>query len=52
MIVRYDSPAGELRAITAERKADAIVVGAPERFPHRFAGSWPPRWPGMPGARR
>ena len=39
MIVRYSSPARELRAITAERKADAIVVGAPERFPHRFAGS-------------
>ena len=39
MIVRYGSPARELRAITAERKADAIVVGAPERFPHRFAGS-------------
>lgn len=39
MIVRYGSPARELRAITAERKADAIVVGAPERFPHRFVGS-------------
>ena len=39
MIVRYGAPARELRAITAERKADAIVVGAPERFPHRFAGS-------------
>ena len=39
MIVRYGAPARELRAITVERKADAIVVGGPERFPHRFAGS-------------
>jgi len=39
MIVRYGSPAWELRAISAERKADALVVGAPGRFPHRFAGS-------------
>lgn len=41
MIVRYGRPARELRRVTTERDADAIVVGAPERFPHRFAGSVP-----------
>ena len=41
MIVRYGRPARELRRVTAERGADAIVIGAPERFPHRFAGSVP-----------
>lgn len=39
IIVRYGRPARELRRVTAERGADAIVIGAPERFPHRFAGS-------------
>ena len=39
MIVRYGAPAKELRSVTAERDADAIVIGAPGRFPHRFAGS-------------
>ena len=41
IIVRYGRPARELRRVTAERGADAIVIGAPERFPHRFAGSVP-----------
>lgn len=41
LIVRYGHPARELRSVTAERAADAIVVGAPVRFPHRFAGSVP-----------
>ena len=41
MMVRSGGPARELRRITAERNADAIVVGAPERFWHRFAGSVP-----------
>jgi nucleotide-binding universal stress UspA family protein len=41
MIVRCGDPARELRRVTAERNADAIVVGAPERFRHRFAGSVP-----------
>lgn len=41
MIVRYGPPARELRRVTAERGADAIVIGAPERFLHRFAGSVP-----------
>jgi nucleotide-binding universal stress UspA family protein len=39
IIVRYGRPARELRRVTVERGADAIVIGAPERFPHRFAGS-------------
>lgn len=41
IIVRYGRPARELRRVTAERGADAIVIGAPERFAHRFAGSVP-----------
>ncbi len=41
IVVRYGCPARELRRVTAERGADAIVIGAPERFPHRFAGSVP-----------
>jgi nucleotide-binding universal stress UspA family protein len=36
---RYGAPAKELRSVTAGRDADAIVIGAPGRFPHRFAGS-------------
>lgn len=41
IIVRYGSPARELRRVMAERGADAIVIGAPGRFAHRFAGSVP-----------
>ena len=41
MIVRYGHPARELRRVTTERNADAIVIGAARRFPHRFAGSVP-----------
>jgi nucleotide-binding universal stress UspA family protein len=41
MIVRHGDPARELRRVTAERNADAIVIGAPRRFLHRFAGSVP-----------
>jgi nucleotide-binding universal stress UspA family protein len=41
IVVRVGDPARELRAVTAERKPDAIVIGAPERFLHRFAGSVP-----------
>ncbi len=41
MIVRFGHPARELRRVMVERGADAIVIGAPERFPHRFAGSVP-----------
>jgi nucleotide-binding universal stress UspA family protein len=41
MIVRPGDPARELRKVTAERNADAIVIGAPERLRHRFAGSVP-----------
>jgi nucleotide-binding universal stress UspA family protein len=41
MIVRPGDPARELRSITMERNADAIVIGAPERFLHRFTGSVP-----------
>jgi nucleotide-binding universal stress UspA family protein len=41
MLVRYGAPARELRRVTGERDADAIVIGAPERFPHRFAASVP-----------
>ncbi|MBO0787700.1 MAG: universal stress protein [Actinobacteria bacterium] len=40
-IVRYGDPARELRRLTEERNADAIVIGAPGRFPHRFARSVP-----------
>lgn len=43
IVVRVGDPASELRAVTAERKPDAIVLGAPERFLHRFAGSVPAR---------
>ncbi|MGH3393185.1 MAG: universal stress protein [Streptosporangiaceae bacterium] len=43
MIIRHGVPARELRRVTAERVADAIVIGAAERFPHRFAGSVPGR---------
>jgi nucleotide-binding universal stress UspA family protein len=39
MIVRRGDPARELRRVTAERNADAIVLGAPARYRHRFAGS-------------
>ena len=38
IVVRVGGPARELRAVAAERKPDAIVIGAPERFLHRFAG--------------
>jgi len=41
IVVRVGGPARELRAVTGERKPDAIVIGAPERFLHRFAGSVP-----------
>jgi nucleotide-binding universal stress UspA family protein len=41
MIVRYGNTARELRHVTAERDADAIVIGAPGRFLQRFAGSVP-----------
>jgi nucleotide-binding universal stress UspA family protein len=41
MIVRHGHPARQLRMVTAERNADAIVIGAPHRFLHRFAGSVP-----------
>jgi nucleotide-binding universal stress UspA family protein len=41
MIMRYGGPARALRTVTGERSADAIVIGAPERFPHWFAGSVP-----------
>jgi nucleotide-binding universal stress UspA family protein len=41
MIVRYGHPARQLRRVAAERNADAIVIGAPHRLPHRFAGSVP-----------
>lgn len=41
IVVRVGDPARELLAVTAERKPDAIVIGAPERFLHRFAGSVP-----------
>jgi nucleotide-binding universal stress UspA family protein len=41
MLVRYGAPARELRRVTGERDADAIVIGAPERFWHRFTGSVP-----------
>ncbi len=41
MIVRHGHPARQLRRVTAERNADAIVIGAPHRFLHRFAGSVP-----------
>lgn len=41
MIVRHGHPARQLRRVTAERNADAIVIGAPRRFRHRLAGSRP-----------
>ncbi|HEY1639514.1 MAG TPA: universal stress protein [Streptosporangiaceae bacterium] len=41
MIVRHGVPARELRRVTKERDADAIVIGASRRFLHRFAGSVP-----------
>lgn len=41
MIVRPGDPARQLRKITKERNADAIVIGASERFLHRFTGSVP-----------
>ena len=41
MIVRPGDPARQLRRITMERTADAIVIGASERFLHRFTGSVP-----------
>ena len=43
IVVRVGNPARELRTVAAERKPDAIVIGAPERFLHRFAGSVPAR---------
>jgi nucleotide-binding universal stress UspA family protein len=39
IIQRNGNPARELSRITAERNADAIVIGASARFVHRFAGS-------------
>lgn len=41
IIVRQGDPARELRRVTTERDADAVVIGAPGRFLHRFAGSVP-----------
>lgn len=41
MIVRPGVPARELRRVTLERDADAIVIGASRLFPHRLAGSVP-----------
>ena len=41
MIVRHGAPARELRRVTGERDADAIVIGAPGRLWHRLAGSVP-----------
>jgi nucleotide-binding universal stress UspA family protein len=39
IIERNGDPARELCRVTAERNADAIVIGASARFVHRFAGS-------------
>jgi nucleotide-binding universal stress UspA family protein len=41
MIVRQGPPARQLRRVTEERNADAIVIGTPHRFLHRYAGSMP-----------
>jgi nucleotide-binding universal stress UspA family protein len=38
---RRGSPARELAAAAAEFSADALVIGAPEHFWHRIAGSVP-----------
>jgi nucleotide-binding universal stress UspA family protein len=43
MIVRCGNPARELRKVAAERNADAIVIGGPQRSWHRLAGSVPAR---------
>jgi nucleotide-binding universal stress UspA family protein len=51
MVVQCGIPAREQRRVTAERNADAIVIGAPEQFWHRFAGSVP-AWQGRPNARQ
>jgi nucleotide-binding universal stress UspA family protein len=39
IIERNGDPARELSRVTAERNADAIVIGASARFVHRFTGS-------------
>jgi len=39
IIERNGNPARELSRVAAERNADAIVIGASARFPHRFTGS-------------
>jgi nucleotide-binding universal stress UspA family protein len=43
IIIRCGDPAKELSRVTAERNADAIVIGAPARSWHGFAGSVPAR---------
>jgi len=40
---RHGSPARELAVMVAELRADALVIGAPARIWHRFAGSVPGR---------
>jgi nucleotide-binding universal stress UspA family protein len=41
IIERDGDPARELACTAAEYNTDAIVIGAPRRFLHRFAGSVP-----------
>jgi nucleotide-binding universal stress UspA family protein len=41
IIERDGDPARELACAAAEYNTDAIVIGAPRRFVHRFAGSVP-----------
>jgi nucleotide-binding universal stress UspA family protein len=41
VLARDGDPARELACAAAENNADAIVIGAPARLMHRFAGSVP-----------
>ncbi len=41
VLARDGDPARELAGAAAENNADAIVIGAPSRLMHRFAGSVP-----------
>jgi nucleotide-binding universal stress UspA family protein len=41
VLERDGDPARELANVAAQTNADAIVIGAPERLMHRFAGSVP-----------
>jgi nucleotide-binding universal stress UspA family protein len=41
VLERDGDPARELANVAAQMNADAIVIGAPERLMHRFAGSVP-----------